>query len=176
MVKKSISVKDLSEYFEKINSGDFSAALPVKEETVNNILPESDAMPIVKKWISNAVKTIYIATGETIEDDYILSRLTDCDWIICGGYTENNEFLVDMEAAKRTLDNIVKHEIKYINDEKSAELESALTRIDKNIWECSGLWIEFNCYGNNEYSVQFCGDDLLFDSLEAAADFCREQN
>ena len=91
----------------------------------NDILPESKAMPIFNEWISKAGKTIYIATGETIEGGYLMERLTDSDWIICGGYSENDEYLVNMAAARRTLDNIVKSEIKYISDEKSAELESA---------------------------------------------------
>lgn len=31
-----------------------------------------------------------------------------------------------------------------------------------------GYYIEYNFYGHNEYSVQYCGDDILFHSLAAA--------
>ena len=150
----------------------------MKKATIDSsaaILRDSEAMPIVKKWISEAVESINTETGVTLESDFLLSRLANCDWIICGGYAEGDEPLVDMEITRRALDNIVKQEIKYIYDEKRAELESSLTRISENILECNGLWIEFNCYGNNEYSVQFFGDDLLFDSLETAASFCMSQ-
>lgn len=47
-----------------------------------------------------------------------------------------------------------------------------MVRIDESIYEHNGLWIEYNFYGNGEYSVQFCGDDLLFNTLEEAIAFC----
>ena len=31
-----------------------------------------------------------------------------------------------------------------------------------NCKEYKGYYIEFNFYGNNEYSVQYCGDDIVF--------------
>ena len=34
--------------------------------------------------------------------------------------------------------------------------------------EYKGYYIDFNIYGMNEYSVQFCGDDLVFNSVEDA--------
>ena len=37
--------------------------------------------------------------------------------------------------------------------------------------EYRGFYIEFNFYGSNEYSVQFCGDDVIFDSEEDAKNF-----
>lgn len=37
--------------------------------------------------------------------------------------------------------------------------------------EYRGFYIEFNFYGSNEYSVQFCGDDIIFDSEEDAKNF-----
>ena len=47
-----------------------------------------------------------------------------------------------------------------------------INRIDENIWECNGLWIEYGFYVN-EYSVQFCGDDIMFDTFGDAVEFCR---
>lgn len=47
-----------------------------------------------------------------------------------------------------------------------------INRIDENIWECNGLWIEYGFYGD-EYSVQFCGDDIMFDTFGDAVEFCR---
>lgn len=48
-----------------------------------------------------------------------------------------------------------------------------VNQIDKNIWECNGLWIEKNFYGLEEYSVQYCGDDIMFNTFGDAIDFCR---
>lgn len=45
-------------------------------------------------------------------------------------------------------------------------------QIDQNIWECNGLYIEYDFYGDGEYSVQFCGDDILFSTLKEAQEFC----
>lgn len=38
-----------------------------------------------------------------------------------------------------------------------------------------GWPIEYNFYGMNEYTVQFCGDDLMFDTLDEAKQFIDEQ-
>lgn len=48
-----------------------------------------------------------------------------------------------------------------------------VNQIDKNILECNGLWIEKNFYGLEEYSVQYCGDDIMFNTFGDAVDFCR---
>jgi len=40
------------------------------------------------------------------------------------------------------------------------------------IIECNGLYIEHNFYGLGEWSVQFCGDDLMFSTKEEAIAFC----
>lgn len=48
-----------------------------------------------------------------------------------------------------------------------------VNRIDTNVWECNGLWIEKDFYGSDEYSVQFCGDDIIFSTFKEAVDFCR---
>lgn len=34
-----------------------------------------------------------------------------------------------------------------------------------------GYGIDFNVYGINEYSVQYCGDDFMFKSIEEAKAF-----
>ena len=34
-----------------------------------------------------------------------------------------------------------------------------------------GFDIEFNFYGSNEYSVQYCGDDLIFQTETEAKEF-----
>ena len=47
-----------------------------------------------------------------------------------------------------------------------------VNQIDKNIWECNGLWIEKNFYGLEEYSVQYCGDDIMFNTFGDAIEFC----
>ena len=40
--------------------------------------------------------------------------------------------------------------------------------------EYKGFYIEFNIYGSNEYTVQYCGDDILFDSEQEAKEFIEE--
>lgn len=37
--------------------------------------------------------------------------------------------------------------------------------------EYKGFYIEFNLYGMKEYSVQYCGDDLIFQTEEEAKEF-----
>ena len=37
--------------------------------------------------------------------------------------------------------------------------------------EYKGYYIEYNLYGQKEYTVQYCGDDLFFQTLEAAKSF-----
>lgn len=37
--------------------------------------------------------------------------------------------------------------------------------------EYKGYYIEYNFYGRNEYSVQYCGDDLVFNTKEEAQRF-----
>ena len=41
----------------------------------------------------------------------------------------------------------------------------------ENFIDYKGYYIEYNFYGNNEYSVQYCGDDVLFETLQEAKDF-----
>lgn len=40
--------------------------------------------------------------------------------------------------------------------------------------EYKGYAIEFNFYGMNEYSVQYCGDDVMFESKDEAKAFIDE--
>ena len=40
-----------------------------------------------------------------------------------------------------------------------------------NYIEYKGYYIEYNFYSENEYSVQYCGDDLIFRSEEEAKEF-----
>lgn len=42
---------------------------------------------------------------------------------------------------------------------------------DHKIIEYKGYYIEHNLYKQNEYSVQYCGDDLMFTSEEKAKQF-----
>lgn len=42
------------------------------------------------------------------------------------------------------------------------------------IKEYKGYYIEFNFYGHKEYSVQYCGHDVCFESEEAAKAFIDE--
>lgn len=37
-----------------------------------------------------------------------------------------------------------------------------------------GYGIDFNIYGSNEYTVQYCGDDLFFTTIEEAEQFIDE--
>ena len=41
--------------------------------------------------------------------------------------------------------------------------------------EYKGFYIEFNLYRRTEYSVQFYGDDIIFETLEEAKQFIDEQ-
>ena len=40
--------------------------------------------------------------------------------------------------------------------------------------EYKGYYIEFNIYGSKEYSVQYCGDDVIFNSEKEAREFIDE--
>lgn len=40
--------------------------------------------------------------------------------------------------------------------------------------EYKGYYIEFNIYGQKEYSVQYCGDDVIFKTEKEAKDFIDE--
>ena len=45
-------------------------------------------------------------------------------------------------------------------------------QINKNIWECNGLYIERDFYGMEEFTVQYCGGDIMFKTFGDAVDFC----
>lgn len=38
-------------------------------------------------------------------------------------------------------------------------------------WTRGSYYIEYDFYGREEYSVQYCGDDIIFDTLEEAQAF-----
>lgn len=40
--------------------------------------------------------------------------------------------------------------------------------------EYKGYYIEFNFYGMNEYTVQYCSDDVMFKTEEEAKQFIDE--
>ena len=44
------------------------------------------------------------------------------------------------------------------------------------ITEYNGYYIEFNLYGENEYTVQFCGDDVVFETMKQAQAFIDSVN
>lgn len=37
--------------------------------------------------------------------------------------------------------------------------------------EYKGFYIEYDIYGGNEYTVQYCGDDIFFTTEEEAKQF-----
>ena len=43
------------------------------------------------------------------------------------------------------------------------------------ITEYKGYYIEYNLYGENEYSVQFCGDEFFFQTMDEAKKFIEEE-
>ena len=43
--------------------------------------------------------------------------------------------------------------------------------IKRMISHYKGMDIEWNLYGNNEYSVQYCGDDYFFETEREAEKF-----
>ena len=43
-------------------------------------------------------------------------------------------------------------------------------------WARGNYYIEYNLYGRGEYSVQVCGDDILFDTLNEAEMYVDELN
>lgn len=40
----------------------------------------------------------------------------------------------------------------------------------------NGYDIDFNIYGQNEYSVQYCGDDVMFQTIDEAKAFIDKVN
>lgn len=37
--------------------------------------------------------------------------------------------------------------------------------------EYKGFYIDYNFYGMGEYTVQYCSDDLIFDTVDQAKEF-----
>lgn len=44
------------------------------------------------------------------------------------------------------------------------------------MYSYGGYYIEYNFYGENEYSVQIDGDDAIFNTLEEAKEFIDKEN
>ena len=44
------------------------------------------------------------------------------------------------------------------------------------VTEYNGYYIEYNIYGENEYTVQFCGDDVVFETMKQAQAFIDSVN
>ncbi len=47
-------------------------------------------------------------------------------------------------------------------------------RKEKDMEEYRGYFIERNFYGHGEYSVEYCGDDVIFRTLVEAKEFIDE--
>ncbi len=43
--------------------------------------------------------------------------------------------------------------------------------MDENSFEYKGYYVDYNVYGKNEYTVQYDGDDLWFNTPEEAMAF-----
>ena len=76
----------------------------------------SEANPIIDLWIEQAAGIIETITGVKPETEDLLYELADCEWIICGGFAEDEEELIDMESALRQLSYIVE---RWIDDFKA---------------------------------------------------------
>ena len=85
------------------------------------ILTETKAKPIVDLLIKNAVDTIEQETGVKIPVSEIEEEIFDAEWIICGGYDENDEFLLHLNSLVNHLDVIMDRIEQNIFDEKEQE-------------------------------------------------------
>lgn len=47
-----------------------------------------------------------------------------------------------------------------------------INQIDKNVWECNGLWIEKILHDGSKYVVEYYADNIVFCTLAEAVDFC----
>lgn len=68
--------------------------------------------------------------------------------------------MITVKQLANVIDNVNAGKFQHVN------------QITKNIWECNGLYIEKNFYGMEEYSVQYCGDDMMFRTFGEAVEFC----
>ena len=78
----------------------------------------SESEKIIDRWIDQAAEIIETMTGTRPDNDSLLYELADCEWIICGGFSEDEEELIDMEAALRQLSYIVERTIENIRAEQ----------------------------------------------------------
>lgn len=82
------------------------------------ILTETKAKPIIELLIKNAVNTIKEETGVKIPVSEIETELFDMEWIIVGGYIENEEYLLHINTIVDMLDRIVDRIEQSIFDER----------------------------------------------------------
>lgn len=82
------------------------------------ILSEKKAKPIVDLLIKNAVDTIEQETGVKIPVSEIEEEVFDAEWIICGGYNDNDEFLLHLNSFVDYLDIIMDRIEQNIFDER----------------------------------------------------------
>ncbi len=71
------------------------------------ILLESKAMPIIEALAKYAVEQIKEKTDCIVTESDILEELSDKEWIIVGGYAENEEYLLDMNEILSQIDWII---------------------------------------------------------------------
>ena len=81
------------------------------------ILTETKAKPIVDLLIKNVVDTIEQETGVKIPVSEIETELFNMEWIIVGGYVENEEYLLHINTIVDMLDRIIDRIEKNIFDE-----------------------------------------------------------
>lgn len=82
------------------------------------ILTETKAKPIIDLLIKNAVDTIEQETGVKIPVSEIETELFDMEWIVVGGYIENEEYLFHINTVVDMLDRIVDRIEQNIFDER----------------------------------------------------------
>ena len=82
------------------------------------ILAETKAKPIVDLLIKNAVDTIEEETGVKIPVSEVEEEVFDAEWIICGGYNENDEFLLHLNSLVDYLDIVIDRIEQNIFDER----------------------------------------------------------
>lgn len=88
-------------------------------------------------------------------------------------------FFTDFETAKTFSRQLTVKDADFIEVIGTDEDPDTFTSCETVfIWDVSGskeiykgYGIDFNIYGSNEYSVQYCGDDFMFKTLEEAKAF-----
>lgn len=76
----------------------------------------TQAEPIIRNWISEAVAEIEAKTGAQIDSNDILEQLSDSEWIF-GISVDEEETKINMISARAQLDHIIERNIKLIKEE-----------------------------------------------------------